>query len=192
MKTIAYISMVLVIALIFAGCKKDKTPSASGDAGVSAAKETVSSHGTLVNINPQQLAMRSWYGKKAPSFAVTDIAGKSHRLSDYANKSVIVVYWATWCPPCRKEIPHFNELTAENPDVKVIGLTFEKPSVVKGFMDKTKMDYTVACVTEDQLPAPYNGIRAFPTMFFISKSGNFKAIVEGGLGYSTLKDLTSK
>ena len=57
-----------------------------------------------------QPAYTSWYGKTAPNFTLTDIAGKKHRLSDYHGKNVMIIFWATWCSPCIAELPHLIAL----------------------------------------------------------------------------------
>ena len=56
------------------------------------------------------VAFAEWSGKAAPDLAVSDIEGRQHRLSDYRGRDVLVVFWATWCPACKMEIPHLNEL----------------------------------------------------------------------------------
>src|SRR4030042_3085295 len=55
-------------------------------------------------------AYQKWYGKPAPDFALTDVADKVHRLGDYKGKNVIIIFWATWCGPCLREIPDLMEL----------------------------------------------------------------------------------
>ena len=55
-------------------------------------------------------AYTSWYGEQIPDFTVKDIDGKSHKLSDYHGRDVLVVFWATWCPACNSEISHLIKL----------------------------------------------------------------------------------
>jgi len=55
-------------------------------------------------------AYESWRGKEAPDFTLRDLDGKVHKLSDYRGKDVMLVFWATWCPPCMMEIPHLIAL----------------------------------------------------------------------------------
>ncbi len=65
----------------------------------------------------------------AADFALQDMQGKVHHLSDYRGKWVLVNYWATWCPPCLNEIPELNRLSAAHTDLVVIGIVMDYSSV---------------------------------------------------------------
>lgn len=72
-----------------------------------------------------------------PPFALTDIAGKGHDISDYAGKTVILNFWASWCPPCVAEFPHLVSFAAENPDVVLIALSSDKTLTdIRNFLDR--------------------------------------------------------
>ncbi len=92
---------------------------------------------------------------KAADFALRDMDGATVRLSDFRGKVVIVDFWATWCPPCVREIPHFNELTNEYGDkgFQMIGVSVDqggKPAVVQ-FMEKTPIEYPVLIEEKETL-----------------------------------------
>ena len=55
-------------------------------------------------------AYNFWAGQTAPDFTLTDIKGKTHKLSDYRGKNVMLTFWATWCAPCIMEVPHLKAL----------------------------------------------------------------------------------
>ncbi|AQQ70038.1 Stage IV sporulation protein H [Limihaloglobus sulfuriphilus] len=116
---------------------------------------------------------------------VTDVQSS---IDEYKGENLLVVFWATWCPPCRKEIPHLNQLVSENESVSVLALSNEKPSTVVEFMQKNEMKYDVASVESIDLPAPFNQVNAIPTIFFISPDGEIKEKVVGGLDYESLKE----
>src|SRR5215471_17519267 len=85
-------------------------------------------------------------GNAAPDFSLTDIDGKKLNLADFKGKVVLLDFWATWCTPCREEIPHFVELQKQyGPQgLQVIGISMDddgKP--VKKFYEEFKMNYPV-------------------------------------------------
>jgi len=106
------------------------------------------------------------------------IDGKTIKLSDYAGKVVVVNLWATWCGPCRYEIPHLIELTNEYKGrVEFIGLTNEDPVVdaekVKGFVLNQKINYTVGWATSEfSLGLMLGQVRnSIPQSFVITRDG---------------------
>ena len=125
-------------------------------------------------------AFTSWRGKAAPDFTLTDITGKKHKLSDYLGKDVLIIFWATWCPPCRMEIPHLKELretTSEN-DLAMLAISNERPDLVKSFVERAEMNYTVL-TDPGTLPSPYNTVSAIPSSFFIDRQGRIKMGTSG-------------
>jgi len=130
----------------------------------------------------------SWYGKSAPDFTLTDLAGKEHKLSDYRGKDVLLVFWATWCPPCRAEIPALIELrkTVGEDKLAMLAISNEKPDLVKGFVAQANLNYTVL-LDQGILPGPYNTINAIPCSFFIDPEGKIKLATSGLVSLSEIK-----
>ena len=133
-------------------------------------------------------SFKSWYGKPAPDFTLTDIAGKEQKLSDYRGKNVLLVFWATWCPPCKIEIPHLIELrkTVSKDDLAILAISNENPSVVKKFAAQAKINYTIL-LDQVPLPAPYSSISAIPSAFFINPEGKIKLGTTGLLSLAEIK-----
>ncbi|MFB0553912.1 MAG: peroxiredoxin family protein [Phycisphaerae bacterium] len=133
-------------------------------------------------------AFTPWYGKPAPDFALTDLDGKEHKLSDYKGKKVLLVFWATWCPPCRKEIPDLIELrkTVSEDNLAMLAISNEKPDLVKSFVTQAKINYTVL-LDPSTLPGPYNTINAIPSSFFIDPEGKIKLATSGLVSLSEIK-----
>jgi peroxiredoxin len=137
-------------------------------------------------------SFKEWFGKPAPDITLTDITGKKHKISDYKGKNLILNFWATWCPPCRKEIPDFIELrkTTSEDELAILGISTEqgKTDLVKKFAQDQKMNYTIL-VDEGKLVPPYSKIEAIPTTYFIDTQGNIKFATIGTLNLEDVKKI---
>jgi peroxiredoxin len=138
---------------------------------------------------------RSWFGKMAPDFTLTDITGKQHKLSDYRGKNVMLVFWATWCGPCLMEMPHLialRNIIGED-KLAMLAISFittyppNSTEAVKKLIEKEKINYTVFSVDVADMPAPYNQIQAIPCSFFIDPEGKIKLATEGLLTLGDFK-----
>jgi peroxiredoxin len=133
-------------------------------------------------------AYTSWYGKPAPDFTLADLAGKKHKLSDYRGKDVLLVFWATWCPPCKREIPGLIELrrTVGEDKLAMLAISDETLGLVKKFVAQAKINYTVL-IDPDTLPGPYNTINSIPSSFFINPEGKIKLASSGLMSLGEIK-----
>lgn len=123
----------------------------------------------------------------APDFTLKDSNGASVKLSDYRGKVVLLDFWATWCGPCKVEIPWFMEFEQTYKDRKfaVIGVSMDDDgwSVVKPYIEQHKMNYRVL-LGNDGVGTLYGGVDALPTTFLIDRNGH---IAYKHLGLSTSK-----
>ncbi len=118
-------------------------------------------------------AVKSETSEMAPNFNLTSTNGKSIQLSDYRGKVVIVDFWATWCPPCRKGIPDLIDIQKEfKSQVVVIGISLDQDtkSEVIPFMKKYGINYPVV-YGDNKVVSDYGSINAIPTSFVIGKDG---------------------
>ena len=126
----------------------------------------------------------------APDFTLTDQNGDMHTLSDYKGQTVFLNFWATWCPPCRSEMPEIQKLYEEfgynEGDLVVLGIA--APGVgQEGNLDSvttflTENEYTFPVVMDNLgIYTSFYGIRAYPTTFMISEDGSIYGYVEGAL-----------
>lgn len=124
-------------------------------------------------------------GSIAPQFTLDDINGKSVSLNDYKGKVIILDFWATWCPPCREEIPDFIALQNEygKKGLQIIGIAVDRDGIksVKPFYENMGMNYPVL-LTDGKVESRYGGIRAIPTTFIIDKKGS---IVKKYVGFQS-------
>ena len=131
----------------------------------------------------------------APKFSLTDISGQTLTLDDYKGKVVLLDFWATWCGPCRIEIPEFVELQKRYRDqgLAVIGISMDDgPEPVKDFYKQLNMNYPVA-VGDEKLAELYGGILGLPTTLLIGRDGRIYAKHVGATDLSVfeseIKDL---
>jgi peroxiredoxin len=116
----------------------------------------------------------------APAFTLTDLAGKSVSLADFRGKVVVLDFWATWCPPCKREIPDFIDLQKEygSQGVQIVGIALDEPDKVKAFAAQNGMNYPVL-IGSNEVAMKYGGIEGIPTTFIIDKSGKIVNKFEG-------------
>ncbi|OGW74824.1 MAG: hypothetical protein A2Z72_06090 [Omnitrophica bacterium RBG_13_46_9] len=113
------------------------------------------------------------YGK-ALDFELQDINGNRLRLSDRSGRIIILNFFATWCPPCRMEMPDFNQIAKEyKNDVEVIAVNIagENLSIVRDFVDANKLEFPVA-IDNNTANKLYGPINAIPVTVIIDKDFN--------------------
>jgi len=125
---------------------------------------------------------------KAIDFKLKDLDGKELSLSDLIGKKIFLNFWATWCPPCKSEMPEIEKLYQETKDSDLIIVAVEigEPlSTVKPFINNNKYNFKVLLDTDQSVASKY-GISAIPASYFIDKSGN---IVSKNLGAINLEQM---
>jgi len=120
----------------------------------------------------------------APGWELPDLDGKTVHSTDFINKAVVLDFWATWCPPCRAEIPDFIELQKKyaNRGLTVIGVSVDQSSLktVKSFAQKMGINYPVV-LADNKIVDAFGGIDGLPTTFIINQNGH---IVKQHLGFT--------
>ena len=121
---------------------------------------------------------------KAPDFNLKDQYGVVHSLENYKGKVIFLSFWATWCPPCKKEMPDIENIYKEygenKKDVVILGVNSEKENEVKKFLKDKGYTFPTVIDENSEVMRKYF-IQAFPTSFVIDKEGNVYGYVMGGL-----------
>ncbi len=133
--------------------------------------------------------------KQAPDFSLKDVNGQTVRLSDFKGKAVLLDFWATWCGPCKMEIPWFVEFERKYKDrgLTVIGVSMDDDGweVVKPFLKEMKVNYRVV-VGNDMTADLYGGIEALPTTFILDREGKVASVHVGLAGKKEFEDAIEK
>jgi peroxiredoxin len=129
----------------------------------------------------------------APNFKLTDLNGKTISLSDYKGKVLFLNFWATWCPPCRAEIPDFVEAYAEQKanGLEILGISLDSKGkeTVAAFVEKYKINYPVVLESRqatEKIINDYQPGQYIPATIIIDKAGHIRSKEVGAMDKETL------
>ncbi len=130
---------------------------------------------------------RAWIApaepREAPAFTLDRLNGDAFRLTEHRGKVVVLNFWATWCPPCREEIPDFVSLQQDLGDegLQFVGVALERtpdPEAVRSFVDEMNVNYPVG-LDDGSIAEKYGGVRTLPTTFVIGPEGEIRGRIPG-------------
>ena len=129
-------------------------------------------------------------GQAAPDFQLPALDGKNIRLADYKGKAVLLNFWATWCAPCKIEIPWFVELQKQyGPQgLEIVGVAMDEgsPDPIKKFAQEEGITYTVL-LGNDKVADLYGGVEALPTTYYIGRDGKITARAFGLISHKDIE-----
>jgi thiol-disulfide isomerase/thioredoxin len=130
--------------------------------------------------------MRPWSGGATPPLALRDLAGKEHKLADYKGKVVVLNFWATWCDPCREEMPSMQRLQDKLAGKLVIlAVDYgEGPPRIKDFLSKVPVRFTVL-LDRDTSAASAWKVKVLPTTLVIGPDQSVRFVAVGDIGWDT-------
>ena len=129
--------------------------------------------------------LRPWKGGATPPLALQDLDGRQHRLPEYRGKVVLVNFWATWCEPCREEMPSMNRLRAA-----LAGRSFEVLAVnlgesetrIRRFMEQVPLDFAVLLDRDTSVAKTWKA-RILPASFLVGPEGRIRYSVLGEIDW---------
>jgi len=130
--------------------------------------------------------LRPWSGGATPPLALQDLEGRAHRLEDYRGKVVLVNFWATWCDPCRAEMPAMNKLRASlagRPFAVLAVNLAESESRIRRFMEQVPLDFTVL-LDRDSGAARAWKARVLPVSFVLDAGGRIRYSALGEIDWT--------
>jgi cytochrome c-type biogenesis protein len=117
----------------------------------------------------------------APQIELKNVTGAPFRLSDLRGRVVILNFWATWCMPCRSEIPELNDMSheLEGQGLSVVGVLWNDPDAdIKAFQKEIKQDYSIV-VGDESAGDKFGGVQGLPTTFIIDREGRIRQKIYG-------------
>jgi peroxiredoxin len=136
-------------------------------------------------------------GSSRPDFSLPDVAGEVRNIAEWDGKVIAINFWATWCPPCIKEIPEFVELQHkyQSQGLQFIGIALQRPEEVLDFMKEKGMNYPVLAGEMEviEISELYgNNIGALPYTVIIDRAGLIQYVKRGPLSMDSAKNIISK
>ena len=128
-------------------------------------------------------------GAQAKGFVFTDSTGKKLTLADYKGKWVLINFWATWCPPCLKEIPDLVSLYESRKDVMVIGIAmdYQNPKTVLKFVDSLSISYPIV-LGDRKIASQIGPVSMLPTTYLFDPAGQPAAYKVGLISRESLEE----
>jgi len=134
-------------------------------------------------------------GQPAPEFDLKDLAGKTVRLSDYHGKVVLLNFWATWCPPCKEEMPWFVDLQQRYgaQGLQVIGVAMDDSDQkkIESFAKQLGVNYPVL-LGKESIAQAYGDVQFLPDTFYIGRDGKIVSHVQGLINRKEIEEQVKK
>jgi peroxiredoxin len=179
------VTLALVGALLGTGCSKEAKTSANAEAKVAAVGKAAA-----------PFDLNNAVGMPTPAFTLKDENGAVAHAADYKGKVLLLDFWATWCGPCKIEIPWFIDFERQFKDqgFAVLGVSMDEDGwrAIKPYVQNMKMNYRVL-LGDDAISSAYGGLDSLPTTLLIDRQGNIASVHVGvTMGKEEFKDAIVK
>ncbi|WP_251550630.1 peroxiredoxin family protein [Neobacillus muris] len=169
-KVIAAVILIslLTVAIVQAVNKETETPDNAGTA-------TAADEGLAIK-------------DKAPDFELKTLTGETVKLSDLKGKKVMINFWATWCPPCKAEMPDmekFHQVVGD--DIAILAINIDPQYDVQAFVDEYKLTFPILLDSEDSVNEKYR-VLSIPTSYFIDSKGIIQNKISGSMTLEQMKE----
>lgn len=184
-----HIFLIPLLTVILASCgSKTSENQAEAPAGQTSAPAVASAPETALDERLSSLGFQTPTAElPAVDFSLKDLSGQKQTLGSYAGTVIFLNFWATWCGPCRAEIPSMEELYLElgNEEFVILAVNSQETSEqVAGFVENIGMSFPVLLDSDGRVGAAY-GIRGIPTTYLIDSQGYILGRVVGTRNWST-------
>jgi len=189
MKKSIFITIVLVMLgwAVYEFISSSNEQSSEGKDKITAIPENDSTENNAVEVEESD-EIGTKKGELAPDFELTTLDGEQVKLSDYKGERVMLNFWATWCPPCRAEMPDMEKFQ-QNKDVQVLAVnlteTEASQEAVENFADELGVTFTIP-LDEDYDVAMEYGVMAYPTTYMIDSNGRIQFVMMGAMNYENM------
>ena len=202
-----YISLILLTALLAFSCGKKDSRTTTTNQNVKPQQNTQQQQNNNTT-QTQTTSAKEYYsvknvGSSAGSKQLVDFEwtenSKDKKLSDYKGKVILLNFWATWCPPCRKELPALSQIADEfkGKNFQMIGVSVdENPSALTSFLQSNSLSYTIlhnnSGLLEKYMDIVGGGQNVIPQTFIIDKNGKVVENVVGSRSKDDFVELINK
>ncbi|CAM3792291.1 peroxiredoxin family protein [Marinicrinis lubricantis] len=179
------IAIIVILALVGWGIYDSRDSQSNLEASNSTQKETA------------EVKVGTQVGNMAPDFQLVSLDGEEVKLTDYRGKKVLLNFWATWCPPCRVEMPHmekfYNDFKTEEVVILGVNLTHTEESVanVPIFVADFGLTFPIVFDEKGQVSKLYQVV-AYPTTYLIDSDGIIREKFQGAINYEIMDQSVSK
>lgn len=131
-------------------------------------------------------------GSKAPDFELKTLTGETVKLSNLKGKKVMLNFWATWCPPCKAEMPEMEQFyKGAGKDIVILAVNIDPQLDVQGFINENGITFTIPLDEKDEVNERYR-VLSIPTTYFIDSKGVIQNKYTGGMNLDAMKQYTNK
>ena len=138
-------------------------------------------------LNQDEKPVGAKVGALAADFTLEDLEGNKVSLSDYKGKKVFLNFWATWCEPCKQEMPEMEKIHENYEDVVVLAINLDTEKDIQGFMDEHDLTFQALLDVEEEVNDQYEVV-SIPTSYFIDEEGIIRKKIVGVLDYEKMEE----